>query len=39
MLAEYFEILVAAVLVAVVGVPTVMLFDKWKKEMDEEEAE
>lgn len=34
MLVECFQILVAALLVAAVGVPTVVLFDKWNKEME-----
>lgn len=39
MLVECFKILVAALLVAAVGVPTVVLFDKWNKEMCEEGKE
>lgn len=30
-----FDVLLAAILVIAVGVPCVMLFDKWGKEMDE----
>lgn len=37
MLVECFEILVAVLIVAAVGVPAVAFFDKWKKEMDAEE--
>lgn len=37
MLVECFKILIAAVLVAAISVPTVVLFGKWKKEMDAEE--
>ena len=39
MLVECLKIALAVLLVWAIGVPTVSLFAKWKKEMDEEETE
>ena len=34
-----FEILIAGIVVLVVGLPIVCTFDKWKKEMEQEEQD
>ena len=33
----FFEITSALILILLIGIPVVSLFDKWKKEMDEDE--
>lgn len=36
---ELFEIIIATLIVAAVGYPLVYFFDKWKKEMEQDEED
>ena len=38
MLVEFFKILLAGLVAMAIVIPVALVFDKWKKEMDEEEG-